>query len=88
MIADSIPNQEDLNKTAFFIEKYQNKIIIFDNASRIPKVIKYMGTSEGGRETLKNCRFLFLNNIFRTEIEKLSKEFGFKYSYPKVKDVK
>ena len=43
-----------------------------------------MGQSENGRKTLKNCRFLFLNRADREKITKLAKEYGFKYSYPKV----
>ena len=43
-----------------------------------------MGQSENGRKTLKNCRFLFLNRADREKIVKLAREYGFKYSYPKV----
>ena len=42
-----------------------------------------MGKSDNGRKTLQNCRFVFLNYVDREKIAKLSKQYNFKYSYPK-----
>lgn len=47
-----------------------------------------MGTTEKGRKTLPKCRFVFLNYVNREKIQELSTELGFKYSYPKVEDIK
>ena len=71
-------------KAANYIYQYQDKIIVSDNTYAIQEAIEYMGQSENGRKTLKNCRFLFLNHADREKIAKLAKEYGFKYSYPKV----
>lgn len=85
---DSIPHRKRIEEAASYIYKYQNKIIVSDNTNIIQEAIEYIGTTEKGKEILPNCRFLFLNYVNREKIEKLSKEFGFKYRYPKVEDVK
>ncbi len=81
-------SKSEVEEAVHFITKFQNKIIVFDNSPNIEIVILYMGKSESGRNTLKNCRFLFLNYISRESVERLSKRYGFKYSYPKIEDIK
>ena len=83
-VANNLPHKKQIEKAANYIYQYQDKIIVSDNTYTIQEAIEYMGQSENGRNTLKNCRFLFLNRANREKIEKLSKEYGFKYSYPKL----
>ena len=75
--------QKKIEEAAAYIYKYQNKIIISDNTNTIQEAIEYMGKSDNGRKTLQNCRFVFLNYVDREKIAKLSKQYNFKYSYPK-----
>lgn len=85
-VANNLPHKKQIEKAANYIYQYQDKIIVSDNTYTIQEAIEYMGQSENGRNTLKNCRFLFLNRANRDKIEKLSKEYGFKYSYPKLNE--
>jgi len=82
--ANNLPHKKQIEKAVNYIYQYQDKIIVSDNTYAIQEAIEYMGQSENGRKTLKNCRFLFLNRADREKITKLAKEYGFKYSYPKV----
>ena len=83
-VANNLPHNKQIEKAANYIYQYQDKIIVSDNTYAIQEAIEYMGQSENGRKTLKNCRFLFLNRADRDKIAKLSKECGFRYSYPKL----
>ena len=83
-VANNLPHKKQIEKAVNYIYQYQDKIIVSDNTYAIQEAIEYMGQSENGRKTLKNCRFLFLNRADREKIAKLAKEYGFKYSYPKV----
>ena len=83
-VANNLPHKQQIEKAANYIYQYQDKIIVSDNTYAIQEAIEYMGQSENGRKTLKNCRFLFLNRADRDKIAKLSKEHGFRYSYPKL----
>ena len=83
-VANNLPHQKKIEEAAAYIYKYQNKIIISDNTNAIQEAIEYMGKSKNGRKTLLNCRFVFLNYADRDKIAKLSKQYGFKYSYPKL----
>ena len=83
-VANNLPHNKQIEKAANYIYQYQDKIIVSDNTYAIQEAIEYMGQSENGRKTLKNCRFLFLNRADRDKIAKLSKEYGFRYSYPKL----
>lgn len=86
--ADALPHKKEIEEAANYIYKYQDKIIISDNTKIIQEAIEYMGTTEKGRKTLPKCRFVFLNYVNREKIQELSTELGFKYSYPKVEDIK
>ena len=83
VVTDNLPHQKKIEEAAAYIYKYQNKIIISDNTNTIQEAIEYMGKSDNGRKTLQNCRFVFLNYVDREKIAKLSKQYNFKYSYPK-----
>lgn len=83
-VANNLPHKKQIEKAANYIYQYQDKIIVSDNTYAIQEAIEYIGQSENGRKTLKNCRFLFLNRADRDKIAKLSKEYGFRYSYPKL----
>ena len=83
VVTDNLPHQKKIEEAATYIYKYQNKIIISDNTNTIQEAIEYMGKSDNGRKTLQNCRFVFLNYVDREKIAKLSKQYNFKYSYPK-----
>lgn len=83
-VANNLPHKKQIEKAVNYIYQYQDKIIVSDNTYAIQEAIEYMGQSENGRKTLKNCRFLFLNRADREKIAKLAREYGFKYSYPKV----
>ena len=83
-VANNLPHKKQIEKAVNYIYQYQDKIIVSDNTYAIQEAIEYMGQSENGRKTLKNCRFLFLNRADREKIAKLAKEYGFKYSYPKI----
>ena len=83
-VANNLPHKKQIEKAANYIYQYQDKIIVSDNTYAIQEAIEYIGQNENGRKTLKNCRFLFLNRADRDKIAKLSKEYGFRYSYPKL----
>lgn len=70
------------------ILKNQNTIFISYNSDILLKSIKYLAKSEEGRIALKQGRFIFIKSsltnvsfISKSEIQKLSEEYGFKYLY-------
>ena len=62
-VANNLPHKKQIEKAVNYIYQYQDKIIVSDNTYAIQEAIEYMGQSENGRKTLKNCRFLFLTNL-------------------------
>lgn len=88
ILSNAIHSSAEGEKAAKFIVEYQNKIIVSDNTPAVKDGIIHLSKTKEGREILPKCRFLFLNYVDREEIKNLSKELGFKYSYPRVEDVK
>lgn len=88
ILANSVNTDKEAKKAAEFIAKNYEKIIVSDNTPAVKDGIIYLSYIQQGREILPKCRFLFLNYVSREEIKNLSKELGFKYSYPSVDDVK
>ena len=84
MYNDIISGPRLTDKTIKLINMNYKKIIVADNLDLTQRAIEKMGRTIEGRATLAKCRFVFFNYESEERVEKLSKEYGFKYVFPKL----
>lgn len=83
MYNDIISGPRLTDKTIKLINMYYDKIIVADNLDLTQRAIEKMGKTIEGRATLAKCRFVFFNYDSEEKVKELSKEYGFKYIFPK-----
>lgn len=84
MYNDIISGPRLTDKTIKLINMHYEKIIVADNLDLTQRAIEKMGRTIEGRATLAKCRFVFFNYDSEERVEKWSKEYGFKYVFPKL----